>query len=453
MFVKEHARRRRRPSAVLDKQMPDSASLEHMGREKDFSLPNKGNKIGAPKINPFERRAPMRDLAREINVEQYLAEVKEFGWDDADGDYRQAARAALKDILETRMNNRVDEYLQELRYREEADSDRRNGFYHRHLLTELGDIELAVPRTRRTSAVEVLDKFKRRPKNVDRAILECFLLGCSTRKTSEAMTPVLGERVSHSTVSRVARQLDEHVRAFHRRKLKDEYKFLFFDGVTTKQKTGAGSVQRVALVCRGIRFDGRKENIDFYLARGESQEEWEAFLNDLYHRGLVGENTQLIVTDGGKGLLAALGLVYPRIPVQRCWAHKSRNITGKVKKKDREAVKKDLHKISHAKNLRVARKEAGKFAQKWENQYPKAVECLREDLDTLLEFLRFAKNIRKEIRTTNAIERQFREVRRRTRPMGVFSDRTSVERILYAVLMYENKKQGVAPILLLTHES
>ena len=395
----------------------------------------------------------MRDLVCEFSLNHFPAEFNNEIWPELEEKSREAAREAIKAVIEGEMNNRIDAYLEELRCREGAEPDRRNGYYRRHLLTEVGDIELSVPRTRKMSGVEVLEKFKRRPKNVDRAILNCFLLGCSTRKAAEALAPFLGEKVSHTTVSRVAKELDEHVAAFHRRPLKDEYRFLFFDGVTLKEKTGAGALKRVALVCRGIRFDGRKENIDFYLARGESQAEWEAFLNDLYRRGLVGERTELIVTDGGKGLLAALGLVYPRVPEQRCWAHKTRNIMDKVKAADRKKVKKDLHKISHAKNLRAARKAAGRFAKKWGKTYPKAVDCLRRDLEALLEFMRFEKEVHKQIRTTNSIERQFREVRRRIRPMGAFSDRTSVERILYAVLMYENRKQGTAPLLLLTQKT
>jgi transposase-like protein len=395
----------------------------------------------------------MQELTCGISVAEARAWVKEWDWEAAEGDYREAGRQALQEILETRMANWVDAYLEELERRAPALPDRRNGYFERHLLTELGDISLAVPRTRRTSAAKMLKKFKRRPAQVDRAILECFVLGCSTRKVGEALAPLLGEEVSAATVSAVAKQLDAHVAAFHRRRLQDQYKFLIFDGVVMKQKTGAGAVKRTALVARGIRADGKKENIDFYLAHGESQEEWEAFLNDLYQRGLVGENAELIVSDGGKGLLAALGLVYARRPVQRCWAHKTRNILDKVKKKDQAAVKHDLHQISHAPHLRSARTAARRFADKWGRAYPKAVDCLRQDLDSLLEFLRFDPKWRKEIRTTNAIERQFREVRRRTRPMGVFSDRTSVERILYAVLNYANRKQGVAPLLLLTQKT
>jgi len=203
---------------------------------------------------------PMRQFATEDNLAQSLSAVKDFAWE---GDYREAGRNALKEVLEPRMSNWVDEYLDDIRSRDEAGPDRRNGHFDRHLLTELGDLVLSVPLTRRTSAAHFLRKFKRRPAQVDRLILDCFVLGCSTRKVAEALVPVLGERLSAATVSRVAKQLDAQVAAFHRRQLSDRYRVLIFDGVVMKQKTGAGAVKRVALVVRGILFDGRKENIDF----------------------------------------------------------------------------------------------------------------------------------------------------------------------------------------------
>lgn len=137
------------------------------------------------------------------------------------------------------------------------------------------------------------------------------------------------------------------------------------------------------------------------------------------------------MVDGGAGLLAALPLVYPRLPVQRCWAHKIRNILDKVKKKDRERMKRDLHRIMNAANKSTAHKADARFAKCWEAIYTKAVACLRDDLEALLAFLDFPDWAwRKQIRTANAIERRFLEVRRRTRPMGVMADKTSVERIL-----------------------
>jgi putative transposase len=392
----------------------------------------------------------MKELAFKVNVSEAMEEVKRFDWE---GDYRPAARMALKEVLEGHMSNWLDARLSEMISRDGEHSDRRNGGYNRHLLTEMGDIELRVPRTRLSSAAHLLKRMRSRPSNIDRMILQCFTLGLSTRKVGEALLPVLGERVSAATVSNVVRQLDGAVAAYHRRSLKDGYKFLIFDGVVLKRKSGAGSKKRTVLVALGISHDGRKEILDFYQAKGESEAEWSAFLNDLYGRGLRGDGAELIIVDGGKGLLAALGLVYPRIPLQRCWAHKSRNVLDKVKDKDHDAVKRDLHRISHAANLRQAQKAAQRFVGRWKDIYPKAVDCLTDDLPELLEFFRLPPKWRTSCRTTNAIERRFREVRRRTRPMGVFSDRTSIDRILFAVFTYENQKEGVTPFLLLTQNS
>jgi putative transposase len=379
--------------------------------------------------------------------------IKEMNLDTDESDYRSAGRHSLEAILEGRMQERITHYLDEMARLGAA--DRRNGYFSRHLLTELGDIELSIPRTRRFSPVSILRAYARRAPQIDRLILACFVLGISTRKVSQALLPVLGEPVSPTTVSRVAQSLDTAVAAFHLRSIKRRYRFLIFDGVVLKRRTGAGSVKRVVLVALGITPEGRKEVIDFSIAPGESQGAWEGFLTDLYHRGLTEEGVELIVTDGGKGLLAALPTGYPGIPLQRCWAHKSRNVLNYVRKADHEAVKADLHAIQYASGIREAQKALGVFAAKWNQSYPKAVACLCADEEELTSFFRINDSTWwSQIRTTNAIERRFREVRRRTRPMGVFSDRTSMERILYAVFSYENLRQGVAtPFLAVTQNS
>ena len=162
----------------------------------------------------------------------------------------------------------------------------------------------------------------------------------------------------------------------------------------------------------------------------------------------------MICADGGQGLISILPEVYPNIPLQRCWAHKVRNILDKVPRKKQAAVKRGLRKIYGANTLTEAQTAAKRWVRSWIARYPKAVKCLQDDLEDLLTCLQFPDpDFRKAIRTTNAIERRFREVRRRTRPMGVFSDRTSVERILYAVFMYENINQGVYPVFVLTQNT
>ena len=370
-------------------------------------------------------------------------------WGDG---YRPLARQAVIDLLEERMAETIEDRLEEMASRGEA--DRRNGFYGRHLLTELGAIELAVPRTRSFSAHAIVHAYARRVEEVDRMILACFTLGLATRKVGEALLPVLGRPVSASTVSAVAKRLDAAVAAFHARGLANRYTALMLDGVVLARKTGAGAVRRPVLVALGLRADGRKEVIDFRLAGSESAAAWEAFLGDLIRRGLTGQGLDTICVDGGPGLIAALPTAFPGIPVQRCWAHKIRNILDKVRKADQPEVKRGLHAIMNAKTRPLAHAAARRFADRWNDGYPRAVRCLRDDLDDLLTCFRYRDpDQRRRVRTTNAIERRFREVRRRTRPMGVFQDRTSMDRILYAVFTHENLTQGVSSPLDLTHNS
>lgn len=386
------------------------------------------------------------------SIEQAFKEIKTFCIESWEGDYRNAGRAVLKRVMETQMNHWVDRTLQELRTREVY--DRRNGYFRRHLLTELGDLELEIPRTRTFSAIGILRKWAQggqRTGHVDRLILLAFTLGLSTRKVGRALVSILGEKVSAATVSTVARELDGAVEAYHRRALRDVYKVLVLDGVVLKRKTGLGAQKRPVLVALGIRADGKREVIDFRQAFSESQAEWEGFLNDLYRRGLEGEKLELIVTDGGKGLRAALPLVFGEIPRQLCWAHKTRNVLDKVRKADQDRVKKDLQPISHAQSIPEAHSAAQHFVVKWQKLYPEAIACLMRDFPELLTFLRVRLRLpHTAVRTTNAIERRFREVRRRTRPMGTFSDHTSIDRIMFAVFNYENQQQGTATPFLLT---
>jgi transposase-like protein len=405
------------------------------------------------------------------NVNRALKEVNAFEWE---GDYRPAAREALKRILEDEVEKEVEQYLGRAWYERRGEGNRedyRNGFRIRHLLTEIGDLVVRMPRTRKRFVSRVLEAYRRRVRTVDQLILACFVLGMSTRKVSTALLSLLGERVSASTVSEVAKGLDREVRRYHERKIREEYRFLFFDGVVLKQKGAAKVQKRIILCAYGESWEGKREMIDFLLASSESQNAWEGFLRDLYERGLEGKVCEMITTDGGKGLLNALEVVYPRIERQHCWAHKTRNVLDKVKKADREKVKKDLHQISHAKNRRLATQAYWAFCQKYRKAYPGAVKSLESEINDLLSFYevklsleerkgRDAQELEKaqealwrRIRTTNLIERAFVEVRRRTRPMGVFGNRGSMERILFAVFYHYNSKGQEVPSLLFTQRA
>ena len=215
------------------------------------------------------------------------------------------------------------------------------------------------------------------------------------------LAPLSGEKVSAATISPARRRThNELVSLYHSRTLQDHYQYLFLDGVVLKSK-GVAKVQKKILLCAfGITLDGKQEMIDFYPAANESAACWESFLNDLYKRGLKGSVCQLIASDGGTGLHAALEVVYPKILIQRCWAHKSRNVLDKVKKQDQHAVKKALNRMSHAHNQREARSAYARLALRWNKAYPRAVLCLEKDLDQLLSFF-FTSNSMLWSRSTN----------------------------------------------------
>ena len=330
-------------------------------------------------------------------------------------------------------------------------TDSRNGYYYRNLDTEFGPIdELTVPRSRLgLFKTKVFQRYQRRQSAVNEAICNVFLAGVSTRDVSSAIKPLLETSFSASCVSRITKSLDVKVKEFHKRDILDEYQFLFLDGITLSVKGSLGAVKKLVLAAYGITVFGKKELISFRIASSESEASWEAFLNDLQKRGLKGENLKLIITDGCKGLHAALDTVYAYTKRQHCWVHKLRNVAKYLKKSDEKEVLAEAKKIYKADTKREAVNLFRLWKKHWYKKYPKAVKCIERDLDQLLAFLEiplpeeYKSLIRKRIRTTNVIERAFREVRRRTRPMSCFTNQDSVNRIIYAIFNRLNNKWKV----------
>lgn len=373
----------------------------------------------------------------DYNTEEFagfLANLEESFW----GDLRGQARQTLKSFLEVDAEQQMAEYLG-LRWYErpgegEVRPDSRNGFYERDYVTPVGVIRLRVPRTRRRSFLpRWLKRLERRSPEVAELIRQAFLRGISTRQVGRVVALLTDEPVSAQTVSRLTRLLDGQVRAFHQAELGDDWAYLFLDGVWIKVRRSFGPQRVLLLVAYGVRPNGQRQLLGFVRARGESQAGWEGALQNFYQRGLRGRHLQLVITDGCAGLAAALQTVYPGVPHQRCWVHKMRNITDAVRRRDHEGVKRDAQKIYQAPSLVEARQAFRHFQRNWQGVYPRVVKSLEKDLPDLLSFYAFPRHLWKKLRTTNMIERCFVEVRRRTRPMVVFTNVQSVDRIIYAI--------------------
>lgn len=265
-----------------------------------------------------------------------------------------------------------------------------------------------------------------------------FLAGVSTRRVGEVLSCIGGDRISAQTVSRITKSLDREVASYHRRALVDKYVYLFFDGIMLKVKGSLKVQRRPVLTAYGITEDGKREIIDFCQSSSESENQWEAFLSNLYNRGLEGSRCKLIITDVCAGLHRALETVYPYIPRQRCWVHKLRNVSAKLRRKDQKECLAGARLIYLADNRRNAVSAFRNWKEQWSALYPEAINCIEKDLDELLSFMDCPAAHRIKVRTTNAIERAFREVRRRTRTMSCFTNGNSVDRIIYGVISHLN---------------
>lgn len=386
----------------------------------------------------------LADLWREVPLEE------EF-WSDS----RERMQRLLKCLLEGALEEEMVVLLGAARYRRtETRGGYRNGFYQRDLATQVGVVKgIRVPRARglalRPAAFE---RYQRRQAGVDHMLRETFLKGVSTRQVGAVLEGLLGEPVSAATVSRVARTLDAEVASFHRVPLPDTVRFLLLDAVSMRVKGAAGVRRRLVLCAYAIMTDGTRRLLDFRLAQSESQAAWEAFLEQLRTRGLAGSRLELVTTDGATGLHAALDVVYPYVPRQACWAHKLRNVASHLKRAQQQECLTGAKRIYLASTRRAAVRAYWEWARRWRDEAPKAVACLERDLDALLAHFSVPPPLRVKVRTTNAIERAFREVRRRTRPMTCFTNDASCERIIYAVVSHLNHSWTGRP-LQFTHKA
>lgn len=373
------------------------------------------------------------------DISERWAQVKEDFW----GDLKSETLIAVKRLLETTMEVEIQDLAGARRWEHSTRRlNYRNGSYNRNLWTPYGWINsLVVPRLRSgVMSFKTFERYQQRTGEVNQLITDMFLAGVSTRKVKEVLKPLYGQNViSASTVSAVTKVLDGAVGKYHARPISDDYRFLFLDGIYLKAKSPVQSRRRCILVAYGIKKDGIRELIDFRLARkGESQAAWECFLTSMRNRGFEGRHLELISIDGGKGMMNALDFIFPDVPKQRCWAHKLRNVANKLPKKLQKACTSQARDIYDAEGAGQALKAFKTWARTWRPIAPDAVKCLEDDLEDLLGFYKCPKTMWVKLRTTNIIERVFREVRRRTRPMSCFTNSRSVERIIFAIFNRQN---------------
>lgn len=317
----------------------------------------------------------------------------------------------------------------------------RNGYRRRSLLTSAGSLDLVVPRDRAGKyRPDLFERYRRVDRSVEEAIRAMFLRGVSTRKVGEILDALCGASLSAGKVSAVVKEADRAVAAFGHCPLHDDFVFLFLDALTVKIRFELKAKKVKLLVAYGLRADGSRELISFQRANSESAACWKSFLDNLSTRGLKGRSLKLIVMDGGAGLWAAVQDVYPLVSHQLCWVHKLRNVAKYCPKRYVGDCLDQAARIMYASSSAIAAKRFRAWKKRWLDKVPGAVACLERDFERLIPMFSFPPGLRKKVRTTNVIERCFREVRRRLKVMGYFANSRSCDRIIYAIFNYFNTK-------------
>lgn len=338
----------------------------------------------------------------------------------------EALEAAVRDLLGRGYYER----------REGGGRGYRNGYRPGRLRSSEGEVRYQVPQVRdvdATALAELRSALSGRSEALEELALEMFARGCSVRDIEQTFRTSEGKSlVSRTAASEISEALWAEYEAFASRDLSDiDPLYLFVDGLSHRLRPG--SRREAVLVAWAITWEGKKVLIHAAPGSKESTDCVRAFYEDLKRRGL--SDPVMVITDGAPGLIRATEECFPTSLRQRCLAHKMRNLLGKVPEEAVEELKHRARAAYQAPSPELARDLAEDFVHRYEKLYPTAVRCFQEDLEACIAHLHCPPAHRQVIRTTNLLERLFREERRRSRAAGFLFGERPVLKLMYAALI------------------
>ena len=337
----------------------------------------------------------------------------------------EIARLGAQEMLRLCLESEIESFISFHKSKKQKNGHStiiRNGYHkERPLTVGSGTIPIKVPRSRDKSkqgitfTSAIVPKYMRRSLQIDEAIPLLYLLGISTNNMCDGLEKLLGSDVSGlsaTNVSRLKSSWDVEYKQWKKQDLsKKDYCYLWADGIHFNLRHEESRL--CVLVLIGAQCDGKKELIAVESGYRESSESWSELLRDLQARGM--SPAKLLIGDGALGLWKAAKNIYPETQWQRCWVHKTANILDKMPKGVQPKAKAMIHDIYMAENKKEAEKAYKTFQARYASKYPKAVECLTKDEDSLFTFYSFPAQQWRHIRTTNVIESTFATVRNRTK--------------------------------------
>jgi len=383
------------------------------------------------------RTNPSNSVSKKFDPFKSEEQLAEYLQTNAFESLKQAIRTTVKIMIRNEM---------EIIRKEIDDRIHFNGSYQRNMLSQFGKIEgIEVPRFRQNpdglnlNSVKVFDSEKER---FERVIAEMHVNGISQRKIKRIAAICFGANISTARVGRIHKDLaDQESFQINSQPLDDNFEYLLLDGIWQKTKGFGWDKNEATLLCAlGIRPDGERKVIAFSFARSESYEDWYELIIQLKKRGLLGKNLKLIISDDNGGIKKARNQLFPSVPFQICVVHKMRNVIGKTSHKNKAVLAEDLKLVFKAETMENAMTRAKEFVKKWYVLEEKATTSFKFNIEDCFAYLQFPKEIWSKIRTTNILEREFREVRRRTKVFDdSFNDRESCEKYANSIFTNLNK--------------
>ena len=313
-------------------------------------------------------------------------------------------------------------------------TDYRSGYRPRRFDTRLGTMNLQVPKFRNNGYVPFFMQDRQRSEEaLISMVIEAYTNGVSTRKIKHLAESLGIESITPGEVSQMNKSLDEMVKEFHEQKLEKEMPVIWIDAVYEKIRVGKHVKSMAVMIVKAINMDGKPTIIAIEAMENESEATYTEFFNKLKARGL--EKVWLCVSDAHPGLQAAIRKCWTGSVWQRCKVHFMRNIMATVPKKQKESFGAELKKIWQAETREDAIKLKDAFIEKYADKYEKAVECLEEGFEDSIQFYGFSKIDSRKISSTNTLERLNKEVRRRSRAVGIFPSTESYLRLMTASLI------------------
>ncbi len=357
---------------------------------------------------------------------------------DVEARVREGVKAVLEEVLQEEMSEHLDAGYRELTPTRRGE---RNGRYTRNLVTPAGKIErLEVPRDREGEfATEVFERYKRMTGDVEEAVLEMYLSGISVRKIAGVTEALSRVKVGKDAVSRIVGRLEEEQRAWRERSFEEkEYPYLYLDATYLKVRWGASVTSMALLACVGVDEEGFREVLAVEVAGSEKGAAYASLLRGLLDRGLSG--VKLVVSDDHEGIKAAVFDELPGVKWQRCVVHFERNVLAHVPASSTAEVAEDIKAIFKVRREKTALALAEEFIELYGKRFTKAVSVFEAGIGDALSYLSFPGIHHARIRTTNMLERLFREVKRRTRVVGVFPSETSASTLATAIALRSSEE-------------